>query len=107
MPTAPPRACARCHQPARGRCPCTKGSWGQGSTRAGRKARTAALNRDRHQCQLRYDGCTGTATEADHITSITALGQSRADATNPNALQGACHHCHTIKTNQQATQARR
>lgn len=81
-------------------------SWGQGSTRASRRARAAALDRDGHQCQLKYDGCTRTATEADHVISITAIGQRRADATNPDDLQAACTHCHGIKTRRQAAAAK-
>jgi 5-methylcytosine-specific restriction endonuclease McrA len=72
--------------------------WGQGSTRASRKARYTCLNDAGHTCQLNYPGCMGEATIADHIINIASTGQTRAQATNPDDLQAVCASCHDIKT---------
>ncbi|MDT5094535.1 MAG: hypothetical protein QOH60_3898 [Mycobacterium sp.] len=42
-------------------------TWGQGSTRGGRKARAAALERDGYQCQLDHP-----AAPATHLSQTTA-----------------------------------
>jgi 5-methylcytosine-specific restriction protein A len=80
---------------------------GQGSTNQWRKTRLLVLQRDRHQCQLRYDGCTGYATEVDHIDGIATTGIPRPQALNPERLRAVCHPCHTNRTQQQAATARR
>lgn len=79
---------------------------GQGSTRAGRKARLKCLQNAGYQCQLRYDGCTGHASHADHKVNIATTGQTRREATDPNDLQAACPWCHGIKTRREAQAAR-
>lgn len=77
-------------------------TWGQGSTRGNRKARATALERDNWTCQLRYPGCTGQASIADHIVNIASRGVRRADALDPDDLQAVCPHCHQIKTQREA-----
>lgn len=57
--------------------------------------------RDR-TCQLRYQGCTGAANEADHIINVKA-GGARYDLTNG---QAACTPCHKLKTKREAATAR-
>jgi 5-methylcytosine-specific restriction protein A len=64
------------------------------------------LERDRYVCQLRYVGCTGHATIADHKVSIAALGMTRRDAVDVDACQAVCAHCHRVKTQREATDAR-
>jgi 5-methylcytosine-specific restriction endonuclease McrA len=76
-------------------------TWGQGSTRASRKARTAVLNRDHHICRLQLACCTFTATEAHHVESITGQGVSRAQATEIEDMVAACSSCHQQVTEQQ------
>lgn len=74
----------------------TGGRWGQrGVPRA---VRAAVLARDGHACRLRYDGCIGRATEADHIVNVASLGVDRAEAVAVESMQAACAPCHRIKT---------
>lgn len=61
----------------------------------------AVKQRDR-TCQLRYQGCTGAADEADHIVNVKA-GGARYDLSNG---QAACTPCHKTKTQQEARKAR-
>ena len=78
--------------------------WGGGGSQRGwqhEKWAKAIKARDR-TCQLRYPGCTGNADEADHIHNIKSGGQ-RYSLTNG---QGACTHCHGIKTRREAQAAR-
>lgn len=75
------------------------GSW-SGQRRAFPAAtRRAILDRDAWTCQLRYEGCTGRATIADHIVPHAEGGSD--DPTNGQAV---CPSCHDIKT--RAEQAR-
>lgn len=66
---------------------------------AWRKARRAQLERDRYQCQLRYDGCTLRATEVDHIIGADRDPQHRQ-------LRSVCHACHLKVTARQGGGAR-
>lgn len=60
-----------------------------------RQWREEVLKRAGGACQIQYPGrCTGTATEADHITEL-ADGGAELD---PNNGQAACHNCHAHKT---------
>lgn len=81
-------------------------NWGQGSsyrTGAGHAKRKAiVLERDKHQCQLRYPGCTGKGTEADHIVNVASGGTETVEN-----MQAACPSCHTKKTQQESAVARR
>lgn len=58
----------------------------------------AVLERDEHRCQLQYDGCTGLASHADHITP--------GDDHRMANLQAACSHCHAIKSSREGNTAR-
>ena len=102
-----PRAPKHCGHPtcdnlthARTYCPQhTRTGWqtrgaGRTSGRAHAQWRHAVLTRDNHTCRLRYPGCTGHATHADHIRP-DAEGGARLDPTNG---QAACEHCHNIKS---------
>ena len=76
------------------------GSWS--GTRRSFPPRTARaiLARDR-ECQLRYDGCTGQAQEADHIVNhaeATRLGWPLQDIDDMGNGQAACRPCHALKT---------
>jgi 5-methylcytosine-specific restriction endonuclease McrA len=57
--------------------------------RAWRAVRPIILARDEHWCQIQGAGCTGIATEVDHINPL-ATGGARLDPTN---LRAACRHC--------------
>lgn len=56
------------------------------------RRRARILKRD-PDCQLRYDGCTTTSTEVDHIDQDD-------DHTDTN-LRGVCHPCHAQRTERQ------
>ncbi|MGW1740019.1 HNH endonuclease [Nocardia sp. NPDC001965] len=52
--------------------------------------RSQVLRRDDYVCQLRWNRCLGTATEADHIR--------RGDNHSIENLQAACQRCHARKS---------
>ncbi|MDT5371592.1 MAG: hypothetical protein QOC62_6023 [Mycobacterium sp.] len=75
--------------------------WGQRGVP--KPLRAQVLRRDAYLCQLRLVGCTVTATEVDHITNVASLGVTRAQATDPGALQAVCVPCHRVKTASERT----
>ena len=105
MPRAP-KKCGRTDCTARvtGRAYCptheteqqTRSGWGRGSTRQSRKLRATVLAAS-PTCYLNYDGCTILATEDDHIIPL-----SRGGTDHLSNHAGACHHCHTIKSQREA-----
>ena len=64
-------------------------------TRMWRVVRAAVLRRDAYQCQLRIDGCTGLATECDHVVRPEDGG----DEFHTDNLQASCKHCNVSKRN--------
>ncbi len=77
----------------------------EGSTRKARlpanwesEIRPAVLERDGHQCQLRYEGCLGVATDVDH--------KKRGDDHRLVNLQAACRRCHQRKSSSEGAAAR-
>jgi 5-methylcytosine-specific restriction protein A len=50
--------------------------------------RLKILARDGYQCQIRYDGCIGQATIADHVLALLLVGTD-----DPTNLQAACRPC--------------
>lgn len=60
-----------------------------------RAVRLRVLERDQHQCQIRRPGCTGHATEVDHITSMSD-GGAKFDPAN---LRAACKKCNVGQRN--------
>lgn len=76
-------------------------TYGQGSTRNSRKARQQVLERDAYECQLKYPGCTWTATEAHHVVSIAEREIRRAEATDPDGYIAVCGSCHARVTAKQ------
>lgn len=73
----------------------------RGSTRASRALRTRTLAAW-PVCHLRYPGCTSTSTDDDHVIPLAQGGSD-----HPANHRGACHHCHTIKTQAEAAAGRR
>lgn len=61
--------------------------------------RRRILDRDHHQCQLRYPDCTHHATEVDHVTP--------GDNHHPANLQAACRSCHATKSAREGNAAKR
>ena len=52
------------------------------------------LNRDSHQCRIRFVGiCIGLASEVDHIIPVTQGGSD-----HDSNLESACRPCHLAKT---------
>ena len=81
-------------------------AWRSGPSRTSsvehRRWREAVLRRDRFVCRLRLPGCTGRATEADHVVPV-AEGGACYDPANG---QGACASCHAVKTAAEAARGR-
>jgi 5-methylcytosine-specific restriction protein A len=57
------------------------------------RVRLVVLARDGHRCQLNRPGCTGVATQVDHIVPISEGGE-RLDSHN---LRASCRHCNTSR----------
>jgi 5-methylcytosine-specific restriction endonuclease McrA len=65
-----------------------QGLTSSGSTRAWRTMRALVLARDGYQCQVRLPGCTGMATQVDHIHTRTHGGTDQAAN-----LRAICKQC--------------
>ena len=79
-------------------------AWTNGSSRtstpAWRRLRRTILERDNHQCQIRGEHCTSTATEVDHRVNHKAGGTD-----DPSNLTSTCHSCHLRKTQAESAKA--
>lgn len=53
------------------------------------------LKRDRFECRLGYDGCTGRAQLAHHEPPIS--GPDDPDRLNPDRCIASCRHCHEVR----------
>lgn len=73
------------------------------TTREHRAWRLAVLKRDAWVCQLRYEGCAGRATQADHVLA-TAFGGAEYDLANGQAV---CVPCHKRKTQAESAEGMR
>lgn len=60
--------------------------------------RTEVLKRDKGICQLKYEGCTHRATQADHTINVKSDGD-RYDVNNGQAV---CTPCHDKKTRRES-----
>lgn len=58
-----------------------------------RKVRAEILVRDNHRCQIKGPGCTGEATEVDHITPVS-MGGAWYDHEN---LRASCSRCNQMR----------
>ena len=67
-----------------------------------RRFRPQILERDSYRCQIGDTGCTGRATEVDHIVTL-ADGGPRLDPANCRA---ACKHCNSARAARRSTQVR-
>lgn len=67
-----------------------------------RRNRKLAMERCRWRCEIRLDGCQGTASQCDHIVPVSSGGTN--DLSN---LRGACSSCHAKTTAQQGGGYRR
>lgn len=72
------------------------------STAAWKQLRQRVLKRDRYQCQVREPGCTGRATQVDHIIN-TAAGGAELDSENTQAI---CPSCNARKAQRESIAAR-
>lgn len=77
------------------------GSWSGHRRSFPAATRRQILDRDHHACQLHYPGCTGTATEADHIVPHAEGGTD-----HPDNGQAVCPTCHTTKTRREQARGR-
>lgn len=69
------------------------------NTSAWRHAREACMRRANWKCELRYDGCQGAASQADHIYGL-------ANDPKHEHLRAVCKSCHGKRTSQQGRGAR-
>jgi 5-methylcytosine-specific restriction enzyme A len=60
-----------------------------------RKVRRVILDRDQYRCAIRMEGCTGTATQVDHIHPL-AFGGAPYD---PENLRASCASCNSGRSN--------
>ena len=72
------------------------------ATAAWRRVRAQVLKHDRNRSQLKEPGCTGEATQVDHVINVAA-GGARLDPAN---LVAACPTCNGRKAQREATVAR-
>lgn len=102
MPTAPPRVCARCRQPApRGRpCEC-RPAWEGGHRRSarGRKWQELKTQKLRANPYCEHPDCHRVADTVDHIVP---LAENQAGQYDWDNLQSLCDPHHTEKTTQDA-----
>lgn len=106
MPQAPPRACARCGQPAPKNQPCACRPPFEGSTHPGHndaRMRRAMTTYRRHHPFCEHPHCPRLADNVDHITPL-AEGGDRYDHTN---MQSLCQHHHDQKTVADAQRGKR
>jgi 5-methylcytosine-specific restriction endonuclease McrA len=85
------------------------GSWS--GARRSFPPRTARhiLHRDQ-LCQLAYDGCLITATQADHIVphaEATLMGWPPTEIDSADNGQGVCSSCHATKTRHEQQRGRK
>ncbi|WP_432443779.1 HNH endonuclease [Paenarthrobacter nitroguajacolicus] len=73
------------------------------TTAAHKTWRLAVLQRDNFTCQLKLNGCTVKATQADHKHNVKSGGAEH----DVNNGQAACTNCHKQKTQAESLQARR
>jgi hypothetical protein len=67
----------------------------------------AQVRRRDKTCRLQYPGCTQRIEEMDHVEGLAALGIPRTPVLDASEIQGACRHCHQIKTQAQAAEGKR
>jgi 5-methylcytosine-specific restriction protein A len=60
-----------------------------------RKVRVGILERDAHRCTIGMEGCTGHATQVDHVIPLAFGGQPFA----PENLRAACANCNSSRSN--------
>lgn len=71
------------------------------NTAAWKRIRAHVLKRDGHRCQVRGPGCTGTATQVDHIINVAAGGAPL----DPNNAQAICSPCNARKAQDESRAA--
>lgn len=64
--------------------------------------RRAVLDRDHWRCQLKYPGCEGKATQADHVVPVAFGGQTTMENS-----QAVCVPCHKAKTQAESREGKR
>lgn len=65
--------------------------WAGGSDRRWRALRAQVLARDSELCQVRSLGCTGHATQVDHIVPLSVDTSGKYDPDNLRATCAACN----------------
>jgi len=70
---------------------------------AWRQTRKAVLARDRHECQVKLEGCTKVAKHVDHITPVADGGSFFLHSN----LRASCGHCNVSLRNQRIAELAR
>jgi 5-methylcytosine-specific restriction endonuclease McrA len=73
------------------------------STAAWKQLRLRVLKRDHYQCQVREPGCTGRATQVDHIINTAADGAEL----DPDNCAAICPPCNARKAQRESIAARK
>jgi len=60
-----------------------------------KRLRKVILERDAHRCTIGMEGCTGAATQVDHIIPLAFGGQPYA----LDNLRAACSNCNSSRSN--------
>jgi 5-methylcytosine-specific restriction protein A len=68
-----------------------------------KRIRLEILERDRYRCQIKGPGCTGEATEVDHILPVS-MGGAWWEHEN---LRGSCSRCNQMRNTKRTTTASR
>lgn len=85
------------------------GSWSGGRRSFPPRVARRIITRDQI-CQLAYDGCLITATQADHIVphaEATRFGWPPSEIDSEANGQGVCTACHAIKTRAEQQRGRK
>lgn len=110
MPSAPPRVCARCHQPAPKGKPCQCRPAFEGSTHPGghddrRMAKSLKGYRRAHPfCE--HPGCVRLADQTDHIVPLAELPPRDPQRYDWSNYQSLCRAHHSAKTTNDARRGR-
>lgn len=119
MPRAPKRCSPSCKNKvvAKGKCQDHQPEripWQKNEFNARPDRRKALTDRQRRRvlyrdntffggCRLKFDDCTGLATQVDHIIPAWYAGEEASD----DDLQGVCESCHNQKSSYEGVQAKK
>ena len=74
--------------------------------RGWRIIRRAILERDNYQCQIRMSGCTGQATQVDHLVARRFFAAGDPTMHLPENLRASCASCNLRRSNERHNTSR-